>query len=125
MAITTTHQQDTAVRGGVLRRDGALGRARGGGDWLAVDGLGHGGLRAGQRRPGSASYVDIDERGALSRFGLARRAVAPWRSCAPRTALANYYPRLSRPRRAVPLIVLSGDRPRSCRAWVRPKPPTS
>lgn len=61
-----------AVRGGVFRRDGALGRVRGGGEpRFAVDGLGHGGLRTGAApTPGSASLRGYRRaRGGFSRFG--------------------------------------------------------
>lgn len=131
MPITTTHQQDTAlfvaaffdemVRWGVCEVVVSPG--------FAVDGLGHGGLRLEQRRPQDlASLRGIDERGAaFLGLGLAKASGRPVALvCTSGTALANYYPAVIEAETSrVPLIVLSGDRPRSCRASARRKPPTS
>ena len=73
MPITTTHQQDTALFVAAFFDEMVRwGVARGGGEpRLAVDGLGHGGLRAGAApTPGSASLRGYRRaRGCFSRPG--------------------------------------------------------
>ena len=117
MAITTTHQQDTAlfvaaffdemVRWGVREvvvspgsRSTALAMAA---------------YELEQRRPQDLRvYVDIDERGAaFLGLGLAKASGCPVALvCTSGTALANYYPAVIEAETSrVPLIVLSGDRP--------------